>query len=231
MPRPPRFFLPGYPLHVVQRGHNKTKVFFGPEDAKAYLAWLAEGAARYGVQVHAYVLMTNHVHLLVTPETAQSLPMAMRHVNWRFSSRANEVRGRSGSLWEGRYRASVVDAEPYFFACSRYIELNPVRAGLSASPAAYRWSSYRANAEGKADPLLTPHPLYETLGSDTQARAAAYRSLFEDPFPEDSLSAIRTAINGCWALGAPGFVALMSRHAGRPMAVRKRGRPPVVATK
>jgi len=225
MPRPPRFFLPGYPLHVVQRGHNKSQVFFGAEDAKAYLEWLAEGAVRYGVLVHAYVLMTNHVHLLVTPETASSLPMTMRHVNWRFSNRANEARERTGSLWEGRYRASVVDAEPYFFACSRYIELNPVRAGLAAVPGAYRWSSYRANAEGKADPVLTPHALYESLGSDPGTRTAAYRSLFADTFPDDTLGAIRTALNGGWALGSPGFVTLISRHAGRPMAARTRGRP------
>jgi putative transposase len=225
MPRPPRFFLPGYPLHVVQRGHNKAQVFFGPDDAKAYLAWLAEGAARYGVQIHAYVLMTNHVHLLVTPETAQSLPMAMRHVNWRFSNRANETRERTGSLWEGRYRASVVDAEPYFFACSRYIELNPVRAGLAADPAAYRWSSYRANAEGKPDPVLTPHSLYESLGADPHARARAYASLFDGALSEDTLGAIRKALNGGWALGSPGFVTLISRHAGRSMAARSRGRP------
>jgi putative transposase len=119
----------------------------------------------------------------------------------------------------------VVDADPYFFACSRYIELNPVRAGMAATPAAYRWSSYRANAEGKADPLLTPHGLYEQLGADPAARAKEYRSLFDGAFPEDTLGAIRSALNGSWALGSPGFVALISRHAGRSMAVRVRGRP------
>lgn len=217
MPRIPRIFLPGHPLHVIQRGHNRGQVFFGQNDAKAYLGWLAEGAARYGVAVHAYVLMTNHVHLLVSPDTAQSLPMCMRHVNWRFSIRSNDVRERTGALWEGRYKACVIDADDYFLACSRYIELNPVRAGLAKDPAAYRWSSYRANAEGKDDPLLTPHPLYPG--------PKAYQSLFADALGADTLKSIRDSVNGGAALGSPGFVARMSRHAGRPMAVRRRGRP------
>src|SRR4051812_28660845 len=120
MPRPPRIFLPGHPLHVIQRGHNRGQVFFDPTDAKLYLGWLAEGAARHGIAVHAYVLMTNHVHLLVTPDTAQSLPMCMRHVNWRFSRYSNQVRRRTGALWEGRYKVCVIDADDYFLACSRY---------------------------------------------------------------------------------------------------------------
>ena len=219
MPRIPRIFLPGHPLHVIQRGHNRGQVFFGQDDAKSYLGWLAEGAARYGVAVHAYVLMSNHVHLLVSPDTAQSLPMCMRHVNWRFSIRSNDMRERTGALWEGRYKACVIDADDYFLACSRYIELNPVRAGLAQDPAAYRWSSYRANAEGKADPLLTPHPLYEAVGAE------GYRALFAEALGADTLISIRDSVNGGAALGSPGFVARMSRHAGRPMAVRRRGRP------
>ena len=225
MPRIPRIFLPGYPLHVIQRGHNRGQVFFDQTDAKLYRGWLAEGAARYGVAVHTYVLMSNHVHLLVSPDTAQSLPMCMRHVNWRFSLHSNEARSRTGALWEGRYKAGVIDADDYFMACSRYIELNPVRAGLAPDPAAYRWSSYKANAEAKADPLITAHPLYEALGNDAAARAEAYRTLFEGTLGADTLKSIRDAVNGGAALGGQAFVTRMSRHAGRPMAVRQRGRP------
>ena len=225
MPRIPRIFLPGYPLHVIQRGHNRGQVFFGQDDAKLYRGWLADGAARYGVAVHAYVLMSNHVHLLVTPDTAQSLAMCMRHVNWRFSLHSNEVRSRTGALWEGRYKACVIDADDYFMACSRYIEMNPVRAGLAADPAAYRWSSYKANAEAKADALITPHPLYEALGADAAARAEAYRSLFAGALGADTLKSIRDAVNGGGALGAPAFVSRMSRHAGQSLAIRQRGRP------
>ena len=210
---------------MIQRGHNRGQVFFGQKDAKSYLGWLAEGAARYGVAVHAYVLMSNHVHLLVSPDTAQSLPMCMRHVNWRFSTYSNETRERTGSLWEGRYKASVIDADAYFLACSRYIEMNPVRAGLAPEPGAYRWSSYRANGEGKADPLVTPHALYEALGADPTARTEAYRSLFEGALGADTLKSIRDALNGSRALGREAFISQMSRHAGRSLAVRPRGRP------
>ena len=130
MPRRPRIFVPGLPVHVIQRGNNRGQVFFGPKDAQKYLDWLREAAAEHGLAVHAYVLMTNHIHLLVSPETAHALPRAMRHVNWRYSRYINDTQSRTGSLWEGRYRASLIEADDYYFACSRYIELNPVRAGL-----------------------------------------------------------------------------------------------------
>ena len=225
MPRLPRVFLPGHPVHVIQRGNNRGQVFFRPGDAQIYLGWLQEGAAKHGVAVHAYVLMTNHIHLLVSPETAHALPRAMRHVNWRYSRYANDTQERTGSIWEGRYRASLVQADAYFFACSRYIELNPVRAGLAKTPRDFRWSSYKANAEGKADPLITPHPLYMDLGTTPEARAAAYRSLFDGALPEDALGAIRGAINGGWPIGAESFAGLVSRHAGQSMLKGRRGRP------
>ncbi|MSO72373.1 MAG: transposase [Rhodospirillaceae bacterium] len=222
MPRRPRVFLPGHPVHVVQRGNNRGTIFFGPKDAQNYLDWLREAATEHGVAVHAYVLMTNHIHLLVSPETAHALPRAMRHVNWRYSRYVNESQGRTGSLWEGRYRASLIEADAYFFACSRYIELNPVRAGMAATPAAYRWSSYKANAEGKADPVVAPHQLYTDLAATADQRAMAYRGLFDGALPEDALGAIRDAINGGWPLGRASFTALVSRHAGRPITRRKR---------
>lgn len=225
MPRRPRVFLPGQPVHVIQRGNNRGKVFFGPNDAKRYLDWLQEAALEHGLAVHAYVLMTNHIHLLVSPETAHALPRAMRHVNWRYSRYVNDTQNRTGSLWEGRYRASLIEADDYYFACSRYIELNPVRAGLAKAPGAYRWSSYRANAEGKADALISPHQLYTDLGATSEARAEAYRGLFEGALSESSLGAIRDAVNGGWPLGTDSFRALVGRHAGQAISSRKRGRP------
>ena len=225
MPRRPRVFVPGLPVHVIQRGNNRGQVFFGPKDAQQYLDWLQEAGAEHGLSVHAYVLMTNHVHLLVSPETAHSLPRAMRHLNWRYARYVNDTQSRTGSLWEGRYRASLVEEDPYFFACSRYIELNPVRAGLAKTPADYRWSSFKANARAQTDPVVSPHDLYTALGGSPDARAAAYRALFDDAITDTKLDAIRDAVNGGWPLGAEAFAALISRHAGQPLTQRKRGRP------
>ena len=225
MPRRPRLFLPGHPVHVVQRGNNRDQVFFEAGDAKKYLGWLQEAAAKHGLAVHAYVLMTNHVHLLVSPETFHALPRALRDVNWRYSRHINGTQTRTGSVWEGRYRASLIEADDYFFACSRYIELNPVRAGLAKSPSEYRWSSYRANAEGKDDGLTSPHALYTALGETAAVRAAAYQSLFEGAFPDITLTAIRDAVNGGWPLGKDSFTAFATRQAGAPPIRRKRGRP------
>lgn len=228
MPRIPRVFLPGHPVHVVQRGNNRGQVFFRPGDAQVYLGWLQEAVEKHRVAVHAYVLMTNHIHLLVSPETAHDLPRAMRYVNWRYSRYANDSQERTGSIWEGRYRASLIEADSYFFACMRYIELNPVRAGLAKHPRDYRWSSYKANAEGKTDAIMTPHALYAALGDTDDARAAAYRSLFDGTLPEDTLGAIRGAINGGWPLGAESFTALVSRHAGQSMRRKRHVRPNLV---
>ena len=225
MPRRPRVFLPGQPIHLIQRGHNRSWVFHGAEDAKVYLEWLHDAAAKHGVAVHAYVLMINHIHLLVSPKSEQALPKAMRDLNWRYSRYANATHDRSGSFWDGRYKACIIDAESYFFACSCYIELNPVRAGLAKSPAAYRWSSCKANADGVANPLLAPHPLYLSLGATPAARATAYQDLLKDELPESKVEAIRIATNGGWALGRDSFETHVGRHAGRNMAPRGPGRP------
>ena len=224
MPRRPRVFVPGLPVHVIQRGNNRGQVFFGAKDAQKYLDWLCEAAGEHGLAIHAYALMTNHIHLLATPETAHALPRAMRDVNWRYSRHVNATQSRTGSLWEGRYKASVIEAEDYFFACSRYIELNPVRAGLAATPGAYRWSSYKANAQGVPDPVITPHALYTVQGETPAARAEAYAALFENALGAPALDAIRGAVNGGWPLGREAFVALVSRQAGLPLLARKRGR-------
>ncbi len=226
MARRPRIFVPGHPVHVVQRGNNKGQVFFSSKDAESYLGWLKEAAVEHGLAVHAYVLMNNHVHMLLTPETAFSLPRAMRDLNWAYTRHVNQAQGRTGGLWEGRYKACVVNAEDYFFACSRYIELNPVRAGLAKTPGAYRWSSYKHNAEAKDDAVIRPHALYTAQGATPEARAAAYKTLFDGALGAETLEAIRAALNGGWALGKDAFRALVDRHAGRPLSSpRRRGRP------
>jgi putative transposase len=215
MPRRPRIFIPGHPVHVIQRGNNRGQVFFGGEDGKKYLDWLAAAATQHGLAIHAYVLMSNHIHLLASPENSQSLPRAMRDVNWHYSRYVNTTQQRTGTLWEGRYRASLLDSDSYFFSCSRYIELNPVRAGMAATPGAYRWSSYRHNGEAKADPVITPHALYTALGETSEARAEAYRALFEGALADKTLDDIRGAVNSGRPLGSDSFAAFVERH-GRP---------------
>ena len=157
MPRKPRFHLPGVPVHVVQRGNNRQAVFYDEQDYRAYLKWLEEGAERYGCAIHAYVLMTNHVHLLVSPAHGESLGRLMQYLGRYYVLYINHHYGRSGTLWEGRYKASLIQAQDYLLACYRYIELNPVRAGMAKGPGQYRWSSYGYNALGREDRLLTPH--------------------------------------------------------------------------
>src|SRR5690348_7286923 len=157
MPRKPRFQVPGVPAHVVQRGNNRQAIFFESSDYAAYLNWLREGLKRYGCELHAYALMTNHVHLLMTPDSRDAISRTMQYVGRHFVPYINFSYGRTGTLWEGRYKASLVQEEHYLLLCMRYIEMNPVRAGMVKSPSHYRWSSYRSNAQGQEDPLVTAH--------------------------------------------------------------------------
>lgn len=174
---------PGHPLHVIQRGRLRAACFFGEEDCIVYLAWLAECAARFGCSVHAYVLMGNHVHLLLTPSRANGVAGLMRSSGERYARYAEATHHRAGALWEDRYQALAVHAGAYLISCMRYIELNPVRARVVARPEQYRWSSFHANALGRDDALLTPHAHYCALGRDAESRQAAYRALFRDRAP------------------------------------------------
>ncbi len=168
-------------VHVIQRGNNKGRIFETAKDSGQFLAWLAEAAETYGLSVHAYVLMSNHFHLLATLESKDSLARAMQSLGIRYTRYFNAVNERSGTLYEGRYRACVIGRDDYFLGCSRYIEMNPVRAGMAASPEVYRWSSYKANAAGREDALVTPHDTYLRLGADDETRRAGYRALFDAP--------------------------------------------------
>jgi len=171
--------IPGHPLHVIQRGRLRSACFFGEEDCVAYLGWLGEYAASFGCSLHAYVLMGNHVHLLLTPSRAAGVAGLMRSLNERYAGYVADAHHRDGPLWEDRYEAFSVHVGRYLLSCMRYIELNPVRARVVERPGQYRWSSFRANALGDVDAMLTPHAHYCALGRDAGTRQTAYRALFQ----------------------------------------------------
>lgn len=176
-----RGFSPGTTVHVIQRGNNKGRIFDSARDSGLFLEWLTEAGETYDLAIHAYVLMTNHFHLLATLGSKDSLARTMQSLGIRHTRSFNAAHGRTGTLYEGRYRSCIIDRDDYFLGCSRYIEMNPVRAGLAPSPDVYRWSSYKANASGRKDPAITPHETYLRLGADEAARQASYRALFEKP--------------------------------------------------
>jgi len=225
MARSPRIEVPGVPLHIVQRGNNRSICFFGDIDRRLYLKCLARAAALHGCDVHAYVLMSNHAHLLVTPKSQGAASALMQDVGRRYVRIVNEVQGRTGTLWEGRFKSSLIDTERYLLTCHRYIELNPVRAGLVGRAVEYAWSSHRFYATGETNYLLTPHPQYLALGSGANDRSAAFRNLFGDPIAEDDLGRLRIAVNKGWALGSGRFCAEMGRALGRSVLPPRRGRP------
>lgn len=225
MPRRPRLALPNVPLHIIQRGNNRQVCFYAEEDYRFYLDWLREYADKTGCHVHAYVLMTNHVHLLLSAERPESPGALMKALGQRYVQYINRTYRRSGTLWEGRFRSCLTQEDSYLLACQRYIELNPVRADMVEHPAEYRWSSYRGNAQGEPDTLLKPHSLYHALGLDKASRAAAYRELFRYELEPGLVDEIRRATNGNYALGNPAFVAQVSVSLGRRVTPGKSGRP------
>lgn len=225
MPRKPRMYMAGMPCHVIQRGNNRDACFFAEQDYQFYLECLADACRRFRVAVHAYVLMTNHVHLLMTPEDAEGISRVMQSVGRRYVQYINFEYRRSGTLWEGRHKASLVDAETYLLTCMRYIELNPVRASMVRHPAEYPWSSYRTNGQGERSSLINPHPGYLDLGAEDQERLTAYRSLFATCVDYTDLHAIREAIQFCTPLGNERFKEQIEHALGRSTGYAKRGRP------
>ncbi len=225
MPRRPRVMLAGVPLHLIQRGNNRQACFFADEDYRAYLGWLEEYAQSSACAIYAYVLMTNHVHLLLTPRTSTGASELMKRLGQRYVQYVNRTTRRSGTLWEGRFRSCLTQEEDYVLGCYRYIELNPVRARLVGHPAEYPWSSYRANAQGEPSTLLTPHRLYTALGNDAEARQAAYRELFCYQLDPGTVDEIRAATNGNFALGGSRFQAQIAAALGRRVTQGKSGRP------
>lgn len=225
MPRLTRLLHADVATHVIQRGNNRQAIFFDGEDREQYLNWLGESLAVEDCRLHAYVLMTNHVHLLVTGPTAKAIPRLLQSLGRRYVARINRLHGRTGTLWEGRYKSTLIDSDRYLLACYRYIEANPIRAGMVARPEQHPWSSWRRNGFGESDPLIRPHPLYEALGPDQASRATAYRTLFDQGLDPETLATLRDATQRGWLPGADRFREEIATALNRPTGPRSRGRP------
>ena len=225
MPRQPRLDLPGIPQHVIQRGNDRQPCFFTEADYLRYLQELRELALKNHCLVHAYVLMTNHVHLLVTPSASGQIGHLMQALGRRYVRYINDRYRRTGTLWEGRYKACLVDRDTYLLHCYRYIELNPVRARMVTAPEDYRWSSHAANASGIPDPLVHPHPNYIALGATDTARQENYRALVRQVLSDDDLQAIRLHLQRQHALGSNRFRVAIEAQLGRRAGPGVIGRP------
>ncbi|MCP5275112.1 MAG: transposase [Burkholderiales bacterium] len=223
MARLPRFDVPGYAQHVIQRGNNRSIIFVGEADYAFYLEKLSEACQKYQCDLHAYVLMTNHVHLLMTPHLKGSIGKMMQMLGRYYVQYFNYQYHRTGTLWEGRYKATVLDSEHYLLSCSRYIELNPVRADMVKHPADYPWSSYHHNALGISSSLIKAHTIYSTLGMTPTTRQSAYRALFEHQIPERTLDEIRSATNKAWVLGNERFLQQIEDLTKRQVQPKTRG--------
>lgn len=195
MPRRARQVVAGIPVHVIQRGHNRQACFFADADYRFYLRQLEEQSKNQGCSIHAYVLMTNHIHMLVTPNEKNSVSALMKYVNQRYVRHVNRIYERTGTLWEGRFRSCVTSSDRYALACYRYIELNPVRAKMVDHPTHYRWSSYSANAEGRFSSIVSPHSIYLALGRHNVERRRQYRALVQSGLDENTINRIRHATN------------------------------------
>ena len=225
MPRPTRIDLPGIPQHVIQRGNDRQPCFFADTDYLRYRADLRELALREGCAVHAYVLMTNHVHLLVTPAAPGAVARVMQSLGRRYVRYINDRYHRTGTLWEGRYKSCPVEDGDHLLQCYRYIELNPVRAGMVADPGDYPWSGHRRNAFGEHDPLVSPHAGYLALALDPALRHQAYRRLVLEAFDQEQLDAIRLHVQRQHAYGTPRFREAIEAQLGRAAGPQKIGRP------
>ncbi|MGH8693008.1 MAG: transposase [Burkholderiales bacterium] len=225
MPRKPRLQVAGLPVHVIQRGNNRQACFFAEEDYRFFLGHLGKLAKRFRCSVHAYVLMTNHFHLLLTSELASGPSLLMKFMGQRYVQYVNRVYKRSGSLWEGRFRSSLVQTERYVLGCYRYIEMNPVRANMVKHPGDYPWSSYAANADGKKVEWLTPHGEYLALGEEESKRLAAYRGLFATDLDPELVREIRTSTHGGYAVGDSRFREQMEQALNQRVTPRGPGRP------
>ena len=221
MARLPRFILPDYPQHVIQRGNNRMAILHDEDDYWVLWATLRDAAARFHCAIHAYVLMPNHFHLLLTPHEPDGIGKLMQYTGRYYVKHANQRYARTGTLWDGRYRATLLDPARYLLPVCRYVERNPVRAGLVAAPADYEWSSYGANALGTADELVTPHPVYTALADDPDARLARYAA--ETAEDEVLVQRIRDATNKAWVLGDDAFCREVEAKLNRRAQPQQRG--------
>jgi len=227
MPRKPRFNLPGIPQHIIQRGNNREPCFLAEKDYQRYLDDLDAASSKFKCHIHAYVLMTNHAHLLATPMVEYGLSQMMQALGRRYVRYFNHMYQRTGTLWEGRYKSSLIDSDRYLLTCMRYIELNPVRARMVEHPGEYQWSSYLANAQLAEDRLIHNHPLYSQLGTGTDERQSAYRELFRNHIDNDTVHEIRAALNQELVLGRSYFKDKIKEMTNRQTEPGKPGRPHV----
>ncbi len=230
MPRPHRLEPAGVTLHVVQRGNNRGACFFNDTDRRFYLCCLAEAASQRDCAVHAYALMSNHVHLLVTPSREGGVSVTLQDLGRKYVQAMNKMHNRTGTLWEGRFKSNPIDSENYLLTCHRYIELNPVRAGLVTRPVDYAWSSHNHYACGVTNPLVTEHRVFTELGSTPEDRRRTYLELFRDPIDDAALDLLRTSVNRGWALGSDEFLDGIEAILGRTVRPPRRGRPRKEAT-
>lgn len=228
MARLPRLTVPGYPHHIIQRGNNRQAIFVSPDDYELLLSLIDEHARKQRVAVHAYVLMSNHFHLLATPETEEGIPQMMQAVGRRYVRNFNLRHARTGTLWEGRYRSTLIQAERHLLACMVYMDLNPVRASMVADPEDYRWSSHQHYIGRRADKLITPHPLYWELGNTPFARDEAYLALVRSGISDKEKQALTESAMRGWALGEPDYVADLQRRTARRVVRAQAGRPKAI---
>jgi len=225
MPRRARLAVAGVPWHIIQRGNNRSNCFFSETDYLFYLDTLEKQANKHGCDVHAYVLMTNHVHLLLTPEQENSAALLMKNLGQCYVQYVNKKYKRSGTLWEGRFRSCLTQSDTYVLACYRYIEMNPVRAKMVDHPRQYQWSSYRANAEGRKNALLTPHDQYLKISKEELSRRKGYRALFKNYLETENENKIREATNGNFVLGSKNFQSYIAKSLGKRVTKGVPGRP------
>ncbi|MES2832382.1 MAG: transposase [Pseudomonadota bacterium] len=225
MPRLPRLIVPFQPHHVIQRGAGRHSVFVDADDYRVFLTHLRTSAKKFNVAVHAYVLMSNHLHLLATPAEPISLAKMMQWIGRYYVPYFNHKYDRTGTLWQGRYKTAVIDSDQYFLTCSRYIEMNPVRAGLVAKPGNYLWSSYHHHVGERQDAVITEHPLYWALGNTPFAREAAYQQLIDQNLPQDEIEILTASTLKGWAIGSSEFKAALEKKTLQRVQPTKRGRP------
>lgn len=225
MARLARLTLPGYPHHIIQRGNNRQPIFAEAADYETFVGMLDEHSRKFEVALHAYVLMSNHFHLLATPASADGIPQMMQALGRGYVRYFNGRQQRTGTLWEGRYRSTLIQAERHLLACMVYIDLNPVRAAMVGDPAEYRWSSHLHYVGRRSDRLITPHPLYWELGNTPFARDLAYSELVQAGIGTEQQQALTDATSHGWALGEPDYIAELQRRTGRRVAKAKAGRP------
>lgn len=225
MARLPRLTLPGYPHHIIQRGNNRQAIFTSAADYQHLLQLIEENALKFAVDIHAYVLMTNHFHLLATPHTTAGLPQMMQAIGRSYVRYFNDLQARSGSLWEGRYRSTLIQTDRYLLACMAYIDLNPVRAAVVAEPLDYAWSSHGFYVGARSDKLITPHALFWDLANTPFGREVAYADLVRAGVSVEQQAALTKSALAGWALGEADFVADLQKRTQRRVNKEKAGRP------